>query len=126
MMCIFGKPCSTWKSPCGISKNPIRVQIAFATRMAYPNIGMIFYRSWIVISKFKFIIMLAKKRNYAAPAGGLLLAGLAAFAYYKYSRLSSDEKQDLLNNLKERGRKLVGQFSGNQDNQFAQGSQYSG
>jgi hypothetical protein len=69
--------------------------------------------------------MLKGRRNFAAPAGGILLAGLAAFAYYKYSKLTTEEKQDLMGNLKERGRKLVEQFSGNKNNQF-QGSQYMG
>lgn len=69
--------------------------------------------------------MLKGRRNFAAPAGGILLAGLAAFAYYKYSRLTPEEKQDLVGNLKERGRKLVGQLAGNKNNEF-QGSQYMG
>jgi hypothetical protein len=70
--------------------------------------------------------MLKGKRNYAAPAaGGLLLAGLAAFAYYKYSRLTPEEKQDLVSNLRERGKKLIGQFAGNKASQL-QGSQYMG
>jgi len=74
--------------------------------------------------------MLTKKRNYTAPAGGLLLAGLAAFAYYKYSRLSTEEKQDLISNLKERGKKLFGQVSQATEsfanNKFDQGTQYAG
>ena len=73
--------------------------------------------------------MLTKKRNYAAPTGGLLLAGLAAFAYYKYSKLTPQEKQDLVTNLKDRGRKLWGQVSGMtgmQHNQYDQGAQYMG
>jgi len=73
--------------------------------------------------------MLTKKRNYAAPTGGLLLAGLAAFAYYKYSKLSTQEKQDLVSNLKERGKKLFGQVNQMTEsftnNKFDQGSQYS-
>ena len=74
--------------------------------------------------------MLTKKRNYTAPAGGLLLAGLAAFAYYKYSKLTTQEKQDLVSNLKERGRKLFGQVNQMTEsftnNKFDQGSQYAG
>ncbi len=35
--------------------------------------------------------------------GPLLLAGLAAFGYYKYSKMSDQEKRD----LKEKGRKFV-------------------
>ena len=69
--------------------------------------------------------MLKARKNFGAPAGGLLLAGLAAFAYYKYSRLTPEEKQDLVGNLKEIGKKLFGQFAGNKNSQL-QGSQYMG
>ena len=41
--------------------------------------------------------------------GGLLLAGLAAFALYKYSKMSPDQKSQLTNNLKEQGKKIFGQ-----------------
>ena len=43
-----------------------------------------------------------------SPAG-LLLAGLAAFAWYKYSKMSPEQKKDLVNNLKEKGKKWFGQ-----------------
>jgi len=73
--------------------------------------------------------MLRNRKNYAIAAGGLLLVGLAAFAYYKYSRLSPEEKQDLVNNLKERGRRLFGQFMEDQgieyqSNRFVEGYEY--
>ncbi|HMJ47244.1 MAG TPA: hypothetical protein VK498_07935 [Ferruginibacter sp.] len=42
--------------------------------------------------------------------GGLLLAGLAAYAYYKYNKMSPQEKEDLVGNLKEKGRKLADQY----------------
>ena len=42
--------------------------------------------------------------------GGLILAGLAAFAYYKYSKLTADQKRDMVNNLKEKGQKLYDQY----------------
>ena len=74
--------------------------------------------------------MLRTKRSYGAPVGGLLVAGLAAFAYYKYSKLTPEAKSDLVNNLKERGKKLVSQVTGKQNvfqnNAFDQGSQFSG
>lgn len=38
--------------------------------------------------------------------GALLLAGAAAFAYYKYSKMSEDEKRDLVGNIKNKGRKM--------------------
>ena len=42
--------------------------------------------------------------------GGLLLAGLAAYAYYKYNKMSPQENEDLVSNLKEKGRKLADQY----------------
>ncbi len=43
--------------------------------------------------------------------GTLLLVSMAAaFAYYKYSRLSPDEKNDLAESIKEKSRKLYDQF----------------
>lgn len=47
---------------------------------------------------------------FGIPKSGLLIAGLAAFAYYKYSKMSEDEKRDLVNNLKEKGQKLYDQY----------------
>ena len=47
--------------------------------------------------------MLRNKRS----AGALLLAVLAAFAYYKYSKMNEDQKRD----LKQKGRKLVDQLN---------------
>lgn len=41
-----------------------------------------------------------------AGIGGLLLAGAAAFAYYKYSRMSEQEKSNLLGGLKDKGRRF--------------------
>ncbi|MCU7551094.1 hypothetical protein OCK74_18385 [Chitinophagaceae bacterium LB-8] len=38
--------------------------------------------------------------------GSLLLAGAAAFAYYKYSKMSDQQKRDLVNGLKEKGKKF--------------------
>jgi hypothetical protein len=44
------------------------------------------------------------------PAGGLLLAGLAAFAYYKYSQMSGEEKEKLMGDLKARGQKIFDEY----------------
>lgn len=41
---------------------------------------------------------------------GLLLAGAAAFAYYKFSKMSPQQRKDMADKLKEKGRKLFGQF----------------
>lgn len=37
----------------------------------------------------------------------LVIAGLAAFAYYKYTKLSSAEKEKMVEDLKETGRNIV-------------------
>ena len=55
--------------------------------------------------------------------GGLILAGLAAYAYYKYNKMSPQEKEDLVGNLKEKGRKLVDQYlPENVKNMFSKGN----
>jgi hypothetical protein len=70
--------------------------------------------------------------------GALVLAGLAAFAYYKYSKLSAEEKQNLVGDLKEKGKKLYDQYApeevknlfGKKESetasQFGEGSAYTG
>ena len=40
----------------------------------------------------------------------LLLAGLAAYAVYKYSRMSSEEKRTLVSNLKTKGKKMYDRY----------------
>ena len=40
----------------------------------------------------------------------LLLGALAAFAYYKYSRMSKEDKDNLVSNLKEKGRQFMDQL----------------
>ena len=62
---------------------------------------------------------------------GLTLAGLAAFAYYKYSKMTDDQKRDLTNNLKEKGRKIFGSFMPESKKEtgnpaFGQGTNYAG
>jgi hypothetical protein len=37
----------------------------------------------------------------------LVIAGLAAFAYYKYSKLSEEEKRTIVNDIKETGRNIM-------------------
>jgi hypothetical protein len=41
----------------------------------------------------------------------LLLTGAAAFVAYKYSKMSEDEKKEMLNKLKEKGKKIYDQFT---------------
>jgi hypothetical protein len=70
--------------------------------------------------------------------GGLLLAGIAAFAYYKYSKMSQEEKDNLMSGIKEKGQKLYDQYmpaeikdmfgkkaNSNTDNSFDEASVYS-
>lgn len=40
--------------------------------------------------------------------GSLLLAGLAAFAYYKYRKMTPQQRTDFLNGLKDKGKKVFG------------------
>ena len=42
--------------------------------------------------------------------GGLLLAGIAAFAYYKYSKMSDEQKKNLVGDLKTKGQKLYDEY----------------
>jgi hypothetical protein len=42
--------------------------------------------------------------------GGVILAAIAAFAYYKYSKLTEEQKRDLVNNLKQKGQKLYDHY----------------
>ncbi len=89
----------------------------------------------IIIHLLKIKVMLQNKKS----STGLLLAGLAAFAYYKYSKMSEEEKQNLVFTLKDQGKKLYDQYapeelknifankgntSGNTN--FGQGSGYTG
>ena len=40
----------------------------------------------------------------------LLLAGIAAYGYYKYSKMSDTEKKNFINSLKEKGKKVFDQY----------------
>ena len=42
--------------------------------------------------------------------GGIIIAALAAFAYYKYSKLTPEQKRDLVNKLKGKGQKLYDDY----------------
>jgi hypothetical protein len=41
----------------------------------------------------------------------LLLTGVAAFAAYKYSKMSEGEKKELIEKLKQKGKKVYDQFT---------------
>lgn len=57
-------------------------------------------------SSFKLFTMFQNKKS-ATP---LLLAGLAAFAYYKYSKMTPEQKQDLTGTIKEKGKKIYDKY----------------
>jgi len=42
--------------------------------------------------------------------GGIFLAALAAFAYYKYSKLTAEQKRDMMNKLKAKGQRLYDEY----------------
>ncbi len=83
-------------------------------------------------------------QNRRPPKGGLLLAGLAAFAYYKYSKMSEEQKRNLVSGLKEKGKKLYdeympteiknmlgkketpGNYNTGSNNSFGEGNNYTG
>jgi hypothetical protein len=48
--------------------------------------------------------------NKKIPTGGLVAAGLAAFAYYKYSKMSAEEKEKLTGNIKDQAQKLYDDY----------------
>lgn len=41
---------------------------------------------------------------------GLILGGLAAYAFYRYSKMTPEQKSKLTDTLKEKGRSLMDQF----------------
>jgi hypothetical protein len=42
--------------------------------------------------------------------GSLLLAGLAAYAYYKYSKMTPEQKKDLTGTIKQKGKDLYDKY----------------
>ena len=47
---------------------------------------------------------------------GLILIGLAAFAYYRYSRMTTEEKEHLFDTITSTGKNILGKFMGGNDN----------
>lgn len=71
-------------------------------------------------------------------AGTLIAAGLAAFAYYKYSKMSEEQKQNMVTDLKAKAQNLYDQYvpaelkdlfakkgPGAAESRFGEGSGYS-
>jgi hypothetical protein len=42
--------------------------------------------------------------------GLLILGAIAGFAYYKYSKMSAEKKRNMMNNFKEKGKKLYDEY----------------
>ena len=42
--------------------------------------------------------------------GKLIVAGLAGYAAYKFSKMSPQQKKDMADNLKNQGKKIFGRF----------------
>lgn len=42
--------------------------------------------------------------------GALIVGGVAAFAYYKYSKMTAKEKKDIVDNLKQKGKKIYDEY----------------
>jgi hypothetical protein len=62
-------------------------------------------------------------QNKKGTAGLLLLAGAAAYAYHRYSKMSEEEKSSMLGGLKEKGRKLYDDYVPTEiKNMFSKGS----
>lgn len=72
-------------------------------------------------------------------AGALLAAGLAAFAYYKYTKMSEDQKRNLVSDLKDKAQNLYDQYlpaevkdlfakkgPGSSESTFDEGTGYTG
>ncbi len=58
--------------------------------------------------------------------GALLLAGLAAYAVYRISKMSSDDKTRLANDLKDKGRQLMDQLHPrNLQNKFSKAANHT-
>jgi hypothetical protein len=64
-------------------------------------------------------------------AASILLAGVAAYAAYRFSRMSPEQKKDLTDNLKNQGKKILGKFMPQEKGasatgqHFGEGSQYT-
>lgn len=51
--------------------------------------------------------------------GSLLLAGIAAYAVYKFSKMTSDDKTRLANTIKDQGKKIIDQINPRLKDKFA-------
>jgi len=56
---------------------------------------------------------------------GLALAGLAAYAWYKYAQLSAEEKKELVDNVKDKSKKILDSVKSVKDKVAANGRTYA-
>ncbi|MEJ7680403.1 MAG: hypothetical protein WKG06_21630 [Segetibacter sp.] len=82
---------------------------------------------------------MTNNKKIPAGAGTLLAAGLAAFAYYKYSKMSEEQKRNMVSDLKEKAQNLYDQYMppeikdffakkgpANTESRFGEGGGYTG
>gem|GEM_PF-4884143 len=53
---------------------------------------------------------------------GLIILGLIAFAYYKYSKMTEQEKSDIARHIRETGKKVIEEFVSGEIKAFLPGS----
>ena len=51
---------------------------------------------------------------FGKKTGGLLLAGLAAYAYYKYNKMTPEERKQAMAGIKEKGQKIYDDYVPNE------------
>ena len=51
---------------------------------------------------------------FGRKTGGLLLAGLAAYAYYKYNKMTPEERRKTMEGMKEKGKKIYDEYVPNE------------
>ncbi len=49
--------------------------------------------------------------NNKKSTGSFIIAGLAAFAFYKYSKMSEEQKRNIVGDLKEKGKKIYDEYA---------------
>jgi hypothetical protein len=64
---------------------------------------------------------------FGKKTGGLLLAGLAAYAWYKYNKMTPEERSQAMSGIKEKGQKLYDDYVPNEvKNMFGKKQQPAG
>ena len=66
------------------------------------------------LSQFKLTTMTKSQKT-----GSIILAGLAAYGMYKFSKLTAEDKNKLAENLKEQGKKMIDKITPHLKETFA-------